>query len=117
LANKPDSHRILDAIFHLCWSSPPTDDPVYRSYEKRRVGEDLKIGDEYLKVKNFRGAEFRFEDALTYEPNNAEATFKLAEGTNKPWPQSRRLAPSTRHIWSLSLQEHSQIALGKVYKA
>ena len=32
-----------------------------------------------MKKRNYRGAEFRFEDALQYEPENAEATFKLAE--------------------------------------
>jgi hypothetical protein len=69
----------FDAIFHLCWSSPPTDDPIYKSYEKKRVGEDLGLGDTYMKERNYRGAEFRFEDALQYEPDNPEATFKLAE--------------------------------------
>lgn len=69
----------LDAIFHLCWSSPPTDDPIYKSYEKKRVAEDLELGDAYMKKRNYRGAEFRFEDALEYEPENPEAIFKLAE--------------------------------------
>jgi tetratricopeptide (TPR) repeat protein len=69
----------LDAIFHLCWSSPPTDDPIYKSYEKKRVAEDLEAGDAYMKRRNYRGAEFRYEDALQYEPENPEATFKLAE--------------------------------------
>ena len=69
----------LDAIFHLCWSSPPTDDPIYKSYEQKRVVEDLELGDAYMKERNYRGAEFRFEDALQYEPENPGATFKLAE--------------------------------------
>jgi len=69
----------LDAIFHLCWSSPPTDEPIYKSYELKRVVEDLELGNAYMKERNYRGAEFRFEDALQYEPENPEATFKLAE--------------------------------------
>jgi tetratricopeptide (TPR) repeat protein len=69
----------LDAIFHLCWSSPPGDDPIYKSYEQKRVVEDLELGDAHMKERNYRGAEFRFEDALQYEPDNPEATFKLAE--------------------------------------
>jgi tetratricopeptide (TPR) repeat protein len=69
----------LDATFHLCWSSPPANEPVYSSYEKRRVAEDLEVGSSYLKEKNYRGAKLRFEDALTYESDNPEATFKLAE--------------------------------------
>ena len=69
----------LDAIFHLCWSSPATDGPIYKSYEQKRVAEDLQLGDIYLNKRNYRGAEFRFEDALEYEPGNSEATFKLAQ--------------------------------------
>jgi hypothetical protein len=69
----------FDAIFHVCWSSPPTDDPIYKSYEQKRVVEDLELGDAYMKERNYRGAEFRFEDALQYEPENPGATFKLAE--------------------------------------
>ena len=80
-------HRLdpncLDAIFHLCWSSPPANERVYSSYEKRRVAEDLEVGNSYLKEKNYRGAELRFRDALTYEPDNPEATFKLAESLAK----------------------------------
>ena len=69
----------IDGIFHLCWSSPPSDGAIYKSYENKRVAEDLELGDAYMKKRNYHGAEFRFEDALRYEPDNAEATFKLAE--------------------------------------
>lgn len=58
---------------------PPADGPVYDSYDKRRIAEDFELGNAYLKEKNYRGAEFRFKDALNFEPNNAEAMFKLAE--------------------------------------
>jgi tetratricopeptide (TPR) repeat protein len=69
----------LDAIFHVCWSSPPAGAPVHNSGEKARVAEDLNLGDAYLKERNYRGAEFRFEDALQCEADNPEAKFKLAE--------------------------------------
>jgi Tetratricopeptide repeat len=69
----------FDGIFHLCWSSPPTDGPIYKSYENKRVAEDLELGDAYMKKRNYRGAEFRFDDVLQYEPENPEAIFKLAE--------------------------------------
>jgi len=73
----------FEGIFRLCWSSPPADGPVYNTYEKRRVAEDFELGDDAMKHKNYRGAEFRFEDVLTYEPRNPEATFKLAEALSK----------------------------------
>jgi hypothetical protein len=69
----------FDAIFRVCWSSPPTDDPIYKSHEQKRVVEDLELGDAYMKERNYRGAELRFEDVLQYEPENPGATFKLAE--------------------------------------
>jgi tetratricopeptide (TPR) repeat protein len=77
-------HRLdpncLDAIFRLCWSSPPA---TLGSLDRSRVADDIEVGDSYLKRKNYRGAEFRFEDALSIEPDNAEATFKLAESLAK----------------------------------
>jgi tetratricopeptide (TPR) repeat protein len=73
----------FDGIFHLCWSSPISDEPVYRSYDERRIAEDIEQGNSYLKTKNFRGAEFRFEDVLSYQPHHPEATFKLAESLAK----------------------------------
>ena len=73
----------FDGIFHLCWSSPPSDEPVYRSYDQRRIAEDIEQGNFYLKKRNYRGAEFRFEDVLSYEPDHPEANFKLAESLVK----------------------------------
>lgn len=69
----------LDAIFHLCWSFPPSDGPLYKSYAQWRIAEDFELGDDYFKRKNYRGAEFRFEDVLQLEPDNPEATLKLGE--------------------------------------
>ena len=69
----------FDGIFHLCWSSPTSDEPVHRSYDERRIAEDIEQGNSYLRTRNFRGAEFRFEDVLSYQPHHPEATFKLAE--------------------------------------
>ena len=73
----------FDGLFHLCWSSPTSEEPVYRSYDERRIAEDIERGNSYLKTKNYRGAEFRFEDVLSYQPDHPEATFKLAESLAK----------------------------------
>jgi Tfp pilus assembly protein PilF len=40
--------------------------------------KDLEVGNFYLKQKNYRAALERFNDALRYKPNDAEATFHLA---------------------------------------
>ena len=39
----------------------------------------MEIGDFNFKDKNYKGAELRFRDALNYKPDQADATFKLAE--------------------------------------
>lgn len=72
----------LDAIAHICWSSPPRDRTTM-SPEERELAEDMEIGSYAFKYKNYRGAELRFRDALKYKPGHPDATFKLAESLNK----------------------------------
>ena len=95
-------HRVapnfLDAIFHLCRSFPPADGPVYSSYKQPRIAEDLEVGNSYLKERNYRGAEFRFEDALAYQPDNPEAAFKLAEALAKLGRKNEALGAYTRYL-------------------
>jgi TolA-binding protein len=38
----------------------------------------MEVGDFNFRMKNYRGAELRFRDALTIKPEQPEATFKLA---------------------------------------
>ena len=40
---------------------------------------NLSRGDFNVKDRNYRGAELRFRDALTYKPDSPDATFKLAQ--------------------------------------
>src|SRR5262249_41066593 len=105
----------FDGIFHLCWSSPPADGPIYKSYENKQVAEDMELGDAYMKKRNYRGAEFRFEDALQYEPENAEAIFKLAEALQKE--AKPKPALDIRAIWRLNRAERSPIAPRRVYRS
>jgi len=41
------------------------------------------VGDYYLRRKNYRAAEDRYREALLYKPNDAIATFRLAEASEK----------------------------------
>lgn len=54
------------------------DDGGFRPYDPHRAMKDLEVGNFYLKQKNYRAALERFNDALKYKPNDAEATFNLA---------------------------------------
>lgn len=51
---------------------------VFRPWDPHRAAKDVEVGEFYLKQKNYRAALERFNDALLYKPNDAEATFGLA---------------------------------------
>jgi tetratricopeptide (TPR) repeat protein len=56
-------------------------------WNPHRAAKDIEVGDYYWNEKNYRGAEGRYRDALIYKPNDATATFRLAEimeKTNRP---------------------------------
>jgi tetratricopeptide (TPR) repeat protein len=66
----------LDAITHTCWSSPPGDG---LANEDREFAQDMEMGKYHFKNKNYRGAMFRYQDALNLKPSQPEATSRLAE--------------------------------------
>src|SRR5260370_9958304 len=54
------------------------DDKAFQPWDPHRAAKDVEVGTWYLKLKNYRAALERFNDALVYKPNDAEATFGLA---------------------------------------
>ena len=68
------------------------DDRTFVPYDPHRAMKDLEVGNFYLKQKNYRAALERFNDALKYKPNDAEATYGLAVTQEKMdlLEQSRR---------------------------
>jgi tetratricopeptide (TPR) repeat protein len=48
-----------------------------RPYDPHRAEKNIEVGDYYFKLKNYPAAESRYEEALEFKPNDAEATFKL----------------------------------------
>ncbi len=54
-----------------------------RPYDPHRAEKDLEVGDYYFKQKNFRAAESRYRGALEWKPNDAIATYKLANVLDK----------------------------------
>lgn len=60
---------------------PPSDeedDKTFAPFDPHRAMKDLEVGNYYLRQKNYRAAQERFNDALKYKPNDAEATYGLA---------------------------------------
>ena len=47
-------------------------------WNPHKAAKDIEVGDYYFKRKNYRAAEDRYREALTYKDNDAIATFRLA---------------------------------------
>ncbi|HXZ27793.1 MAG TPA: tetratricopeptide repeat protein [Terriglobales bacterium] len=52
-------------------------------WDPHRAAKDIEVGDLYRKQGNYRAAVSRYRDALDYKPNDAEATFRMAETLEK----------------------------------
>lgn len=74
--------------------SPPPDDmkhegaditgvTEFHAYDPHKAAKNIEVGDYYFKRKNYRAAESRYEEALQWKPNDAEATFRLAQSEEK----------------------------------
>ena len=71
--------------------SPPKDDAAkhpdsdigdvteMHAWNPHKAQKDVEVGEFYMKRKNYRAAEDRFREALTYKPGDAIATYRLAE--------------------------------------
>ena len=46
-------------------------------YDPHKAEKNVEVGDFYFNLKNYRAAESRYQEALQYKPNDAEATYKL----------------------------------------
>jgi tetratricopeptide (TPR) repeat protein len=59
-------------------AAPAEDETVLRPWDPHKAAKDVEVGQYYLKLKNYRAALERFNHALTYKQNDAEAIFGLA---------------------------------------
>jgi len=49
-----------------------------RAWDPHKAAKSVEVGDFYFKRKNYRAAQDRYREALTYKENDAVATFRLA---------------------------------------
>jgi tetratricopeptide (TPR) repeat protein len=80
---EPLMPRCLDAIFHTCWAQPPGSLPASATNADYEFAKQMEVANLYFKDKNWAGAESRLREALTAQPTNPEATFKLAQSLDK----------------------------------
>jgi tetratricopeptide (TPR) repeat protein len=52
-------------------------------YDPKRATEDVKVGKFYLQTGHYKGAYDRFKDATSFDHENVEAVFYLAEAARK----------------------------------
>lgn len=64
-------------------SSEDENNGGFTSYDPHRAMKDLEVGNFYLKRNNYRAALERFNDALKYKPNDAQAVYGLAYAEEK----------------------------------
>ncbi len=65
----------------------PSDVEEMRPWNPHQADKNVEIGDFYYKKSNYRAAEGRYQEALKYQWNHAEATYKLGvvdEKLDKP---------------------------------
>ncbi len=75
--------------------SPPADDAShpganatsdineFHVYDPHKADKDVEVGDFYFKRKNYVAAISRYRSALKWKPNDAIATFRLAQALEK----------------------------------
>lgn len=77
--NHPDSGvAIVDAE-----GADSPDVGEFHAWDPHKAAKDVEVGDFYFKKKNYRAALDRYQEALTYKPNDAIATIRLAECEEK----------------------------------
>lgn len=59
------------------------DESVLKPWDPHKAAKDVEVGQWYLKLKNYRAALERFNSALGYKPDDAEAIYGLAETQEK----------------------------------
>lgn len=61
----------------------PSDVEEMRPWDPHKADKDLEVGQFYYKRQNYEAAESRFQEALKWQWNHAEATFWLAQTEEK----------------------------------
>jgi tetratricopeptide (TPR) repeat protein len=80
-ADNPDKPGVDDpSRSQLKLESP---DGATDIYDPKRATEDVRVGRFYLKAGDFKGAYDRFKDAASFDHEDAEAVFWLAEAARK----------------------------------
>jgi tetratricopeptide (TPR) repeat protein len=85
----------------------------FHPWDPHKAAKDIEVGNFYYKRKNYHAALERYQEALTYKPNDAIANFRLAECEEKTGDASNALVHYQQY---LKLLPHGPLA-GEAEKA
>ncbi len=60
-----------------------TDSLSFHPWDPHKAAKDVEVGDFYFKRKNYRAAIARYQDALLWKDNDADANFRLGQAFEK----------------------------------
>src|SRR6201987_3751397 len=80
----------------------------FKAWDPHKAAKDIEIGDFYYKRKNYRAALERYKEALVYKPNDALATYRLAECQDKTGNGSEAIK---HYRYYLKILPHGPFAL------
>ncbi len=58
-----------------------------KKWDPHRAGKNVEVGDYYFKQKNYIAARSRYQEALDWKDNYADAMYKLAVSDEKLWTE------------------------------
>jgi tetratricopeptide (TPR) repeat protein len=85
-----------------------TDVQEMHAWDPHKAAKDVEVGDFYYRRKNYRAALERYKEALVYKPNDALATYRLAECQDKTGNSSEAM---THYQDYLKILPHGPFAL------
>ena len=85
-----------------------TDVQEMHAWDPHKAAKDVEVGDFYYKRKNYRAALERYKEALVYKPNDALATYRLAECQDRTGNGSEAI---TRYQDYLKILPHGPFAV------
>jgi tetratricopeptide (TPR) repeat protein len=81
-ANDAQAHpRSAEAVMDAEYGGGDVNE--FHPWDPHKAAKDIEVGDFYFRRKNYEAARSRYREALLYKPNDAMATFRLAESLEK----------------------------------
>jgi len=95
---------------------PPADVSEMKKWDPHRAAKSFEVGDFYFKKQNWMAAESRYQEALEYKDNFAEAMFKLAVTEEKLQRPDEALRYYAMYLETLPGGDHAEEAQAAVQR-